>query len=180
MDIRTAAERVINTYLNTENSYEIFCNGDRALILHEDDDVVVVTLDSSTNQILPTITARYLGSDDYLPTLYPTVEDANNALPATTLLFHASTHYESMRDILDELGSMSGFIPLEPMGDCGDQWAEPATTPVRHIMAVILPEPGESWSLDVEYHRADSIGGLYADGTAITTLGDWGAVVHIS
>ena len=85
-----------------------------------------------------------------------------------------------MRDILGELEDISGFIPLEPMGDCGEQWGEFSETNNRHIMAVILPEPGESWSLDVQYRRAISVHGIYGESTAITTLGDWSAVVHFA
>ena len=178
MDIRTAARRVIDTYLNADNISSISYGENHSVIVLQDDDAVIVTIDG--DPILPTISARHLGSDDYLPTLYPTVDDAEKALPSTTLVFHASAHYDDMRSVLDHLMSIDGFIPLKPMGDCGTEWAEPAMTPDRHIMAVILPEPGEPWSLDVESHNARSFDRIRSNSTAITTLGDWGAVVHIS
>lgn len=174
MNIHSATDRVISAYLNADDISSVSYGQNQSVIVLQNDDAIVVTL--SGNPILPSIFARYLGSDDYLPTLYPTVEDAKNALPATTLVFHASAHYDDMSAVLDHLMSIDGFIPLTPMGDCGTTWAEPATTPDRHIMAVILPEPGESWSLDV-YYNARSFYGIRSNSTAITTLGDWSAVV---
>lgn len=178
MNIRSAANRVISAYLTADDLSSVAYGEDHAVIVLKNDDAIIVTIEH--NSILPTILARYLGSDDYLPTLYPTIEDAENALPATTLVFHASAHHDDMSDVLDHLMSIDGFIPLTPMGDCGTAWAEPATTPDRHIMAAILPEPGESWSLDVEYHNARSFDRIRSNSAAITTLGDWSAVVHIS
>ena len=180
MNIRKATERVINAYLELDNISAVSYGDDHAVIVFQDDDAVIVTFQGNPN--LPVIHARHLGSDDFLPTLYPTVGDAHNALPPTALVFHASVPEDHITEVLGDLTDISGFVPLKPLGDCGMQWGEEPTSDLRHIMAAILPAKGDrDWSMFGTYHQAESVTRNYRGiGQSVTALSDWSMHMVIS
>lgn len=180
MNIRKATERVINTHLNINHISHISYGDDHAVIVDSDEDAVIITFRGNPN--LPVIHTRYIGTNNHFPDLYPTVEDAHNALPPTALVFHASVPEDHITEVLGDLTDISGFVPLKPLGDCGMQWGEEPTSDLRHIMAAILPAKGDrDWSMFGTYHQAESVTRNYRGiGQSVTALSDWSMHMVIS
>ena len=175
MNIRKATERVINTHLNINHISHISYGDDHAVIVDSDEDAVIITFRGNPN--LPVIHTRYIGTNNHFPDLYPTVEDAYNALPPTSLVFHASVPEDCIPETLSRLSEISGFIPLEP----SVEWDVGPTSDLRHIMAAILPEPGDrDWYLYTTCRQAMNVAkNFHGTNHIVTTISDWSTEMNI-